>query len=713
MRIDIHTHTKKCKQGDSEKRNIEPERFDEIIRSTDVRILAITNHNHFDLNQFNEITEAVTGVCQIWPGVELDIEEEGRKAHLLVIVNPKNVEDFNEAMTIITEGETPDNFNISLKEVVEYFDDLDAIYIAHYFGKSKSLSDQDIKILTDNVSDSSRILKEATNSISAGIYISHGHRSIYGSDIHDWDKYEEISKTLPELRLPVESFDHFCLLLKKDNATINTLLNKKEKEEIKLTPFKNADEVNISIYNDINILFGSKGTGKSEILEALSKRYNNLGFTNRIFKSNDETLSDKYDIKGKDFDANVSEYGIDECDKEIEALCEAWDESVTSISAYTRFFTKEETNKISKELKIKNLKLEDKASSQRSLEAVKKILLQVRTSLLNLSDNSLFKEIVGDELLEEFSGILERIIEKLEVRVNSDFVELHSIKLFNQIVNVFIEELARKTGAPQKPKTTGFKKYAQNRIELELKVNKILKNLQTVIPVRKIRVGSLGEKGELHCETHLIIQEGDTVKSDYTAVKKATKIPQRKFSKKLFEIRDNLYSDALYEEIRELNEIEGGNEINGLSDLLIFYRHFSIGSQEYTPSTGESSMILLQNELLEDKEIYLIDEPEKSLGNDYISEIIVPILKEKAKMGKKIIIATHDANIAVRTLPYNSIYRKYDLNGYQTFQGNPFSNDLICDEEGVDSLDWKEISMKTLEGGKEAFGERDKIYGNE
>jgi len=27
-------------------------------------------------------------------------------------------------------------------------------------------------------------------------------------------------------------------------------------------------------------------------------------------------------------------------------------------------------------------------------------------------------------------------------------------------------------------------------------------------------------------------------------------------------------------------------------------------------------------------------------------------------------------------------------------------------------MDWKEISMKTLEGGKDAFGERGKIYGN-
>jgi hypothetical protein len=80
--------------------------------------------------------------------------------------------------------------------------------------------------------------------------------------------------------------------------------------------------------------------------------------------------------------------------------------------------------------------------------------------------------------------------------------------------------------------------------------------------------------------------------------------------------------------------------------------------------------------------------------------------------GKKVIIATHDANIAVRTLPYNSIYRLHDQGQYFTLTGNPFSNSLKCIFDSRPELNWKEISMKTLEGGKEAFGERGKIYGN-
>ena len=47
-----------------------------------------------------------------------------------------------------------------------------------------------------------------------------------------------------------------------------------------------------------------------------------------------------------------------------------------------------------------------------------------------------------------------------------------------------------------------------------------------------------------------------------------------------------------------------------------------------------------------------------------------------------------------------------------TLIGNPFSNNLICINGTKANLDWKLISMKTLEGGKSAFGERGKIYGN-
>jgi predicted ATPase len=133
----------------------------------------------------------------------------------------------------------------------------------------------------------------------------------------------------------------------------------------------------------------------------------------------------------------------------------------------------------------------------------------------------------------------------------------------------------------------------------------------------------------------------------------------------------------------------------------------------YKPSSGEASMVMLHKELDQEKDIYILDEPERSLGNEYISDVIVPLLNERARAGKKIFISTHDANIAVRTLPYCSIYRTHDAQGYDTYVGNPYTNNLININDPKKMEDWKQISMNTLEGGIEAFGERGKIYGKD
>lgn len=714
MKIDIHVHTKKCKEGDSENRNIDAEKFDEIIRQTDVKILAITNHNHFDLSQYQQFKDKTKDVCQIWPGIELDILEEGRKAHLIVIINPKNVDKFNDTVQKLLTGKTPDNFNISIEETVNNFDSLDTLYIAHYYGKKPNLINDDVEKLITLVSNKKRVLKEATNSISAGIYISHGHNSIYGSDVQNWNDYIKESRTLPDLRLPVQSFDQFCFLLEKDIATINTILDKKTKQSIELFPFQSDpfDKVNINIYNDINIIFGSKGTGKSDILHALSKYYNDLGIKTKVYQSTAQTLEVSYDLKGSTFDTNLSEFGIDDCYQELKNIRNSSEKNVTSLSSYRRYFSIEQTNKISKKLKIQNFTPLDEPTSTRDFKEISQSLKYVKEFIDNVNSDDLILDIIGDELFTELKKIIQKILTKLRAESEKRIIDLRSITLFNQIINVFVEEIAKKTGQPQKPVSTGFSQYASNRIKIEKDLKKILINLSHTIETNIEFVGNLGEKGKLYCQTNLVIQNGKFINVNYKPVKSATKNPQKNFAIILENIQKHLYANSLFEKITELNEVEGSDNIHNLNDLLLFYRHFTLDGQEYKPSTGESSMVLLHNELLEDKEIYIIDEPEKSLGNDYISNVIVPMLKEKAQTGKRVIIATHDANIAVRTLPYNSIYREHDINGYYTYQGNPFSNNLICNDESKDDLDWKEISMKTLEGGKDAFGERSKIYGN-
>lgn len=712
MKIDIHVHTKKTKQGDAVTREIDSKRFHELVSLTDVKIIAITNHNIFDYAQYEDFLENVGDDFQIWPGVELDILEDDRKGHLIVIVSPKHAEKLQELIASVSKDKTPDEFNISIDDVISNFDNLNPLYVAHYKQKKPDLIDEDIEKLINKTKNKNRVLKEATNAISAGIFLNHGHSSIYGSDIQNWDEYVALSSELPDLRLPVESFEQFCLLLDKDNVAIDSLLNKKYPENITIKPFKEDAPLTLTVFDDINIFFGSKGTGKSDILTAIASHYANKGIGARRFESGSERLSDVFDLSGKKLSIDLKDYDIEYCNKEIDYIKKSEEVNVTSISKYKQFFSKSLINKKAKRIKIKDFTKDNLQSIERNFNEVNSVHEMFATFKSDIVGNDSVEKHIDDKKLTSLMEIIEDILEDLNSKRLSKFTDHKASYLFNTLINKVKAEITRKTGAPEKPNDTGFREYALNRIKLESAVNTILDNINKAISFPEEYVGDLGDKGELFCKTEIIIQDGSISDGDAKPLSNVNKKPQKEFSRIIKAIGSETYDHKLFEKIADLNAIEGIDTIPTILELLMSKKYFTIDKRLYKPSTGESSMILLHKELTQDKDVYILDEPEKSLGNEYINNVIVPLIKEKAKIGKKIFIATHDANIAVRTLPYNSVYRFHGQQGYRTYVGNPFANNLINIENDKDKLDWKEVSMRTLEGGRNAFGERGLIYGN-
>lgn len=713
MKIDIHAHTKKCKSGDAPTREISPTDFCETILATEVRIIAITNHNVFDLAQYNEIINGLDQETQVWPGIELDIQEEESRGHLLVIVSPKLSSDFSNAVDELTNSSSPESFTTTVDEIVQRLDSLKPIYVAHYNQKKPNITDNTLEKLVSKIKNPGRVIKEVTNSISAGIYISHGNASIFGSDVQDWSRYESLACDLPDLRLPVESFEHFCLLLEKDPTTINTVLDKKISENLTLRPFEDSTPLNIKVFNDINVVFGPKGTGKSCILKAIAKHYSENGIDAKVYEPASDRLDEIFDTKGNELTINLNNYSIDYCSNEIASLRTVREVDATGFSKYVAYFDAKSTNRNAKKILLKDLEPEEESGAMREFhdfhgaeEKIDEFLEFLR------KDPSVLKEL-GEKELEWAIGILSVLLARLREREWSCFSGWKEVFLLNSAIKFFRREVERKTGTPAKPTTTGFRDYAMNRIKIEVNAAKIVKSVDTKIPMQIESVGNLGSnKGELEFRTEFIFQTGVITSSALSSLKRVKKGPQKKFICKVRDILNHAYADELFQHIAELNEIEDVEDIDTVSRLLLFKRYFAINGNPYSPSSGEASMVMLQKELGTDKEVYILDEPERSLGNEYINDVIVPLIKDRARAGKKVFISTHDANIAVRTLPYSSIYRCHGSKGYSTYIGNPFTNNLVNPNDGEDQLDWKKISMKTLEGGEEAFGERGKIYGN-
>jgi predicted ATPase len=714
MKIDIHTHTKKCKSGDAPTREVTPVGFCEAVLSSEVRIIAITNHNAFDLAQYTEIDATLSGEVQVWPGIELDVRDGGSTGHVLVIVSPKHATSFSEAVHGLTRGSSLDSFTATVDLVLATFDCFKPLYVAHYKQKKPSLADDALAKLVAGTHNRSCVIKEVTNSISAGIYIAHGHASIFGSDVQNWAEYSEVSRGLPDLRLPVDSFEHFCLLLEKDPTTINTVLDRKTSEDLILLPFEDGSILKIRAFDDITVVFGPKGTGKSCILRAIAKHYAENGVDARVYVPASDRLDQILDTKGRDLTINLNDYGVNYCTNEIEAVRAATELGVTNLSKYVAFFAAKSTNRNAKRILIKDIEPEEESGVQRNFVDVKEAADTTSAFIEFLAQNRTVKENLSEDEHRQLTLILSALLKRLSTKKWATFCGWKAICFLNSAIRAFRTEIERKTGTPAKPTTTGFREYALNRITIAVNAAAIVESADTKIPMISEPVGSLGaDKGALEFRTELAFQTGAVTDGSLSSLSGTKKGTQKKFSSCVRDILRHAYADDLFQYIAELNAIEDVEGVKTVYELLLFKRFFALDGAAYSPSSGEASMVMLQKELGADKDVYILDEPERSLGNEYISDVIVPLIKERARANRKVFIATHDANIAVRPLPYSSIYRCHGRGGYRTYVGNPFSNDLVNVDDAADRLDWKKISMRTLEGGEEAFGERGNIYGND
>ena len=176
-------------------------------------------------------------------------------------------------------------------------------------------------------------------------------------------------------------------------------------------------------------------------------------------------------------------------------------------------------------------------------------------------------------------------------------------------------------------------------------------------------------------------------------------------------IRKDIFSVNLATMIAMFAEKCSETNVTSLKSFLGLSKQIVLDTgDEYKPSNGEKGILLLQQKLDKEADAYFLDEPELGMGNSYIDTNIRPRITALAKRHKVVIVATHNANVAVRTLPYTSIFRVHQNGVYTTYVGNPFNDQLVNIDDPQDVRSWAEESMHTLEGGKEAFYERKTIY---
>lgn len=705
MRIDLHCHTKKVKTGDAYTRNVTKDKFFQKVIEAEVKIIAITNHNQFDYMQYKEFKDVTEGYCDIWPGVELDIigkaDQKGncKRGHLIVIANPKNVELFNTQVQELVNDEDVNTFQIGVKKVYETLGKCDCIYIPH-FHKEPKLSDEDIQELGELLPDSSRLFKETSDYRSLGVFSNFDYSVIIGSDVQDWNKYE--TSKFADIRLPVQTFEQFCLLAKKDVQIIDTLLNQKRKKEIPVSPYKKVN-FKLPFYEDINIIFGQKGTGKTEILESLKKYYIENGIAMESYKGNEKDSDFSKMLKVNDIIATPDKLQLDSMRQQFIDVYNWKEELPTSFEKYISWMETKDNNKNKGRMKITECVHIEEGVRDRKLESDYKYLKEFTESTFEKIDiEKYLDEQERTTLMLLLGKLCENINDAKMQKWNSD----KSIKLTNWSIDK-IKAIADKcSDTISKPSSVGFYDFAMGRFKLFENVEEICSTFSVEDKVEKEYLGNLEEKGDIYIQTRyrMLTKESrtDEFKQRITVLRNCKLV--------IDGIKKAVLAENISEEVSKFQEFYD----DGIKDIGAFIgvsKETALENGEiYRPSNGERGILLMQKLLDSESDVYILDEPELGMGNSYITSNILPKLTDLAKRRKTVIIATHNANIAVGTLPYISILRTHENGIYKTYVGNPFYDELRNIDDETDTKNWTQESMHTLEGGKTAFYDRKDIY---
>lgn len=110
------------------------DKLNEYVTVTELDAIAITNHDVFDLAQFQEIQKALD--CIVFPGIEIYVDN----GHILLISENENLDDFQLKANKVSEKIKKAGDNINVEELIQIFGNLNDYLIIPHYQKKPSIS---------------------------------------------------------------------------------------------------------------------------------------------------------------------------------------------------------------------------------------------------------------------------------------------------------------------------------------------------------------------------------------------------------------------------------------------------------------------------------------------------------------------------------------------------------------------------------------------
>lgn len=698
MKIDLHVHTLEDDKGNSGRNISSPMAFVKTLISSGVGLAAITNHNILNIEQFKEIlNEAKNEKIEILPGVELDvniININGEKVRRQVnIIYPQD--EYEELAQKIKDNPSSPGNPIDIEKAIEAYQQKNSIFSFDMKGHNTQWDEWEIKKYFDNNFEPA-IIRDTNNAKTHFLLASKKQAALIGSDLKNWSEYE----AKDSLKLIDSNYDglNFYSLINIIKGEVDLEVFTKSIEEKTLDNIKYKDAKwkldNLKITSGVNIIFGPKSTGKTELLQALYDKNDN---SKLIYLSEDR---DTKFVKLKD------EWVFS---KENEAIKKKFDDKIKILIDYKE----ENYNQFNKYF----LSISNANSTNIKIGEVIFDFMDVPEKQNKVGISESAKDLysyTNNEISNELRMRLKDNIVDISKEIRDKYINSSSEYYFNELIkeikNNVNEVLSSNKGIVASPNDIGL-------FELYL----IRKNMwRTYLNIKNGYNDIYEKNNEFDIPNGNKIKKVTTIKFvNFSARGKDSKMfygekfkhgTKRFFEESILKLNTKPFLSDPSQELSKLRKLF--DEIGEFSKFGSYFYKDDIKT-EFKPSNSERAFMVLSNELNTSKNNIYLDEPGTYLGSEMITEYLIPKIIKLNLEGKHIFITTHMSNIGINSMPYNFIYKSNvsnDEGKYKTYSGNFGTLNFVNLDDKKDNLNFNNTLMNNFEGGENNYNFRRSVY---
>ncbi|MCG3703799.1 PHP domain-containing protein [Aliarcobacter butzleri] len=668
-KIDLHIHTVSTVSDSDFTFSIDT--LKKYIEKSKLDVIAITNHNIFDLTQFKIIESEISIV--VFPGIEIDLPS----GHLLVISDGKDLDLFNEKCNKVSDKIKSQNDSITIEDFKTIFGDLSQYLLIPHYEKFPEVRNDDFNKLKDF--------------FSAG-EVDNPKKFI--RNMKDKEKLCPVLFSDERMKEGLINFPTRQTFLDCGEITL-AAIKSTFKDRTKVFLSENDGNKLFQVFDNgqhistgLNVILGKRSSGKTYTLNQLENAFDRVKYIRQfdLVQRNEEDddknfktevqrkrglFVDKYLESFKTMIDDISQINLINDERQLTNYIESLLKSAEEVGKKDAFS------------KVKLFEEEEFQIS--SNDGLKKLIDSVIYIIENKEYESLIEEYIEKEQLRSLAtNLISRLWNKTENDKNKNHI--------NSLVKDIKDNLRFRTSSTPVESVDLFN-ILLNKKRIT-KFNTITKAMQEEViifdePIQGFRVVAKKLPFKLVGEFKDTIRRQVSLKDSFEKYNNPFEFLQSlKDNDKL----ENSDYHRLFVRIQYLILNKDGNEVSG----------------------GERSEFRLLQEIkdAQNYDLLLLDEPESSFDNKFLNSDVNDLIKSISKE-MPVVVVTHNNTVGLSIKPDYILYNeKTNLNGeiiYRLFSGYPTDFELVCCVDGTKVKNY-DVLLNSLEAGYEAYQYRGEIY---